>query len=308
MTLTPTLTPTPTLTLPPRQQLRKRLTRGEMIVAPGIYDAYGARFVEQAGFDCVYMTGNGVSASLLGKPDVGLIDLSLFAAHAHRAAACVNIPLICDADTGYGNAVNVAYTVREFEAAGVAGIHIEDQVAPKRCGHLPGSRPVISMEEHTGKIEAAVTARRDPDFIIIARTDAAAGMGLDEAIRRGKNYRRAGADVIFVELKNSPTILQDMRRVTAEIDAPCLINIDGGGTLGALSVPEIAALGFRIAIFPGLGRNAAGFALREAVGALKRDGSTHAVRDRMLSLKEYNDVLGLGDVEVWENKFLLGKS
>ena len=294
--------------LTPRQQLRQRLTHGEMIVAPGIYDAYGARFVEQAGFDCVYMTGNGVSASLLGKPDVGLIDLSLFAAHAHRAAACVSIPLICDADTGYGNAVNVAYTVREFEAAGVAGIHIEDQVAPKRCGHLPGSRPVISMEEHAGKIEAAVAARRDPDFIVIARTDAAAGLGLDEAIRRGQCYRTAGADVVFVELKNSPTILQDMKRVTTEIDAPCLINIDGGGTLGALSVPEIAALGFRIAIFPGLGRNAAGFALREAVGALKRDGSTHAVRDRMLTLKEYNDVLGLSDVEVWEKQFLLGKS
>lgn len=294
--------------LTPRQQLRQRLTHGEMIVAPGIYDAYGARFVEQAGFDCVYMTGNGVSASLLGKPDVGLIDLSLFAAHAHRAAACVSIPLICDADTGYGNAVNVAYTVREFEAAGVAGIHIEDQVAPKRCGHLPGSRPVISMEEHAGKIEAAVAARRDPDFIVIARTDAAAGLGLDEAIRRGQCYRTAGADVVFVELKNSPMILQDMKRVTTEIDAPCLINIDGGGTLGALSVPEIAALGFRIAIFPGLGRNAAGFALREAVGALKRDGSTHAVRDRMLTLKEYNDVLGLSDVEVWEKQFLLGKS
>jgi 2,3-dimethylmalate lyase len=290
--------------LTPRQQLRKRLTEGEMIVGPGIYDAYGARFVEQAGFEMVYMTGNGVSASLLGKPDVGLIDLSLFAAHAHRAAACVNIPLICDADTGYGNAVNVAYTVREFEAAGVAAIHIEDQVAPKRCGHLPGSRPVISMEEHAGKIEAAVAARRDPDFIIIARTDAAAGMGLDEAIRRGKRYRKAGADVVFVELKNSPTILQDMKRVTAEIDAPCLINIDGGGTLGELTVPEIAALGFRIAIFPGLGRNAAGFALREAIGTLKRDGSTKAVRDRMLSLKEYNEVLGLADVEAWEQQYL----
>ncbi len=290
--------------LTPRQHLRKRLTEGEMIVGPGIYDAFAARFVEQAGFDAVYMTGNGVSASLLGQPDVGLIDLSLFAAHAHRAAACVNIPLICDADTGYGNAVNVAHTVREFEAAGVAAIHIEDQVAPKRCGHLPGSRPVISLEEHAGKIEAAVAARRDPDFIIIARTDSATGMGLDEAIRRGQAYRKAGADVVFVELKNSPAILQDLKRVTSEIDAPCLVNIDGGGTLGELTVPEIAALGFRIAIFPGLGRNAAGFALREAIGTLKRDGNTKAMRDRMLSLKEYNEVLGLAEVEDWEKKYL----
>ena len=134
-----------------RQRLRARLTSGPLIVAPGIYDSYGARMVEQAGFDAVYMTGNGVSASLLGRPDVGLIDLTLFAQHAHRAAACVDIPLICDADTGYGNAVNVRHTVREFEAAGVAAIHIEDQVAPKRCGHMPGSRPVIELAEEIGR-------------------------------------------------------------------------------------------------------------------------------------------------------------
>ncbi len=287
-----------------RQQLRKRLTDGSMIVAPGIYDAFGARLVQQAGYEAVYMTGNGVSASLLGQPDVGMVDLTLFAAHAHRAAACVDIPLICDADTGYGNAVNVRHTVREFESAGVAAIHIEDQVAPKRCGHLPGSRPVVSLAEHAGKIEAAVAARRDPDFLIIARTDAATGLGLDEAIRRGQAYRKAGADVVFVELKNSPTILDDLRRVTAETDAPCLVNIDGGGKLGALTVPEIEVLGFRIAIFPGLARNAAGFAIREALGALRRDGNAAAVRDRMFSLQEYNQVLDLGAVEQWERRYM----
>ena len=299
---------TATQKLSPRQRLRQRLTSGPMIAAPGIYDAFGARIVEQAGFECAYMTGNGVSASLLGRPDVGLLDLGLLAAHAHRAAACIEIPLICDADTGYGNAVTVAHTVREFEAAGVAAIHIEDQVAPKRCGHLPGSRPVISLEEHAGKIAAAVAARRDEDFIIIARTDAAAGQGLDEAIRRGRAYRKAGADVVFVELKNSPTILDDLKRVTSGIDAPCLVNIDGGGKLGKMSVPEIEALGFRIAIFPGLGRAAAGYALREAIGTLKRDGNTQAVRDRMLSLKEYNDILGLPEIEAWEKKFLIDRS
>src|SRR5689334_10250769 len=176
-----------------RQRLRRRLTEGPMLVAPGIYDAYGARLVQQAGFEAVYMTGNGVSASLLGRPDVGLVDLTMIASHAHRVAACVDIPLICDADTGYGNAVNVRRTVEEFEAAGVAAIHLEDQISPKRCGHLPGSRPVIEMEEHLGKIEAALAARRDPDFIVIARTDAASGFGIDEAIRRGKAYRKAGA-------------------------------------------------------------------------------------------------------------------
>lgn len=278
-----------------------------MIVAPGIYDAYGARFVEQSGFEAVYMTGNGVSASLLGRPDVGLIDLTLFATHAHRAAACVDIPLICDADTGYGNAVNVRRTVEEFEAAGVAAIHIEDQVSPKRCGHLPGSRPVVEMDEQVGKIEAAIAARHDPDFLIIARTDAAAGQGLDEAIRRGKAYRDAGADIVFVELKSSPDVVEQLRRVTSEIDAPCLVNVEEGGRLGDLSASELDALGFRIAIYPGLGRYAAGFGIRDALGTLKRDGSTKKARERMLTFREYNDVLGLRDVEEWEQRFLFRK-
>ena len=162
-----------------RRRFRERLAVKKLIVAPGIYDAYGARMVEQAGFEAVYMTGNGVSASLLGRPDVGLVDLTLLSRHAHYAAACIDIPLICDADTGYGNAVNVRHAVREFEAAGVAAIHIEDQMTPKRCGHLPGARPVIELSEAVGKIEAAIAARRDPDFVIIARTDVASGQGID---------------------------------------------------------------------------------------------------------------------------------
>jgi 2-methylisocitrate lyase-like PEP mutase family enzyme len=276
-----------------------------MIVAPGIYDAYGARFVEQAGFEAVYMTGNGVSASLLGRPDVGLIDLTLLSQQAHRAAACVDIPLICDADTGYGNAVNVQHTVREFEAAGVAAIHLEDQVAPKRCGHLPGSRPVVDMNEQVGKIEAAVAARRDPDFMIIARTDAASGHGLDEAIRRGKAYRTAGADIVFVELKSSPRIVEELKRVTGEIDAPCLVNVEELGELGQLTAAQLGEIGLRIAIYPGLGRYAAGYGIREALGALKRDGTTREARERMLTFREYNAALGLSDIEDWEKRFLM---
>ena len=290
-----------------RGRLRRRLTDGPMIVAPGIYDAFGARFVEQAGFEAVYMTGNGVSASLLGRPDVGLIDLTLIAGHAHRVAACVDIPLICDADTGYGNAVNVRRTVEEFESAGVAAIHLEDQVSPKRCGHLPGSRPVVAMEEHVGKIEAAVAARRDPDFIIIARTDAAAGHGLEEAIRRGKAYCKAGADVIFVELKGSPNVIEELKRVVSEIDAPCLVNVEEAGKVGELSATELEKLGFRIAIYPGLARYAAGYAIRESLNVLKRDGSTKQARDRMLSFKEYNDALKLPEIEEWERKYLFSR-
>jgi 2-methylisocitrate lyase-like PEP mutase family enzyme len=163
---------------------------------------------------------------------------------------------------------------------------------------------VIELAEAAKKIEAAVAARSDPDFIIIARTDSAAGHGLDDAINRVQTFRKAGADVLFVELKTSPTILEDMKRITSSVDGPCLVNIDGGGKLGELSAAEIEKLGFRIAIFPGLARNAAVFAIREAVNALKRDGNTKTVSDRMVTMKEYNEVLQLGDVEEWERKYL----
>jgi len=287
-----------------RQRLRKRLASGPVIVAPGIYDAYGARLVEQGGFEAAYMTGNGVSASLLGRPDVGLVDLTMITSHARRVAAAVEIPVICDADTGYGNAVNVRRTVEEFEAAGVAAIHLEDQASPKRCGQLPGARPVIELAEAVGKIEAAVAARRDPEFIIIARTDSAEAHGLDEAIKRAKAFRKAGADVLFVEMKSGPTILEDLKRVTSEVNAPCLVNMGAGGKLDELDADGIGRLGLRIAIYPGLERAAAGFAIREALAVLKRDGNTGALRGRMLGLREYNDALGLGEVEEWEKKYL----
>lgn len=289
-----------------RRRLRERLASGKIVVAPGIYDAYGARFVAQAGFEAVYMTGNGVSAALLGRPDVGLVDLTLLSQHAHRAAAAVDIPLICDADTGYGNVVNVRRTVEEFEAAGVAAIHIEDQVSPKRCGQLPGARPVIELAEAIGKIEAAAAARRDPDFIIIARTDAAESRGLNEAIRRAQAYVKAGADVAFVEIKAGPSILDDLKRIAAAVPAPCLVNVDAGGKLAELTADEVGALGMRLAIYPGLARCAAGFAIQAACAALKRDGSTRAVRERMLSPQQYNAALGLDEIEAWEKKYLQG--
>lgn len=287
-----------------RKQLRTRLETGPMIVAPGISDSFGARLLEQAGFEVAYLGGGSTSALLLGKPDFGLIDLTLMTQHAHRVASCIDIPLVCDADTGFGNVVNVRHTVHEFEAAGVAAIHIEDQVAPKRSGHMPGSRPVIEFGEAVRKIEAAVAARRDPDFVIIARTDAAPGSGLDEAIRRAQAFRKAGADVCFVELKTTPNVLEDLRRVTESVDAPCLVNVDGGGKLGQLKKSQIEAAGLRMAIYPGLGRYAAGFAIREALNVLKRDGDINAISDRMLTMQEHTEILGAADFNEWERKYL----
>jgi 2-methylisocitrate lyase-like PEP mutase family enzyme len=286
-----------------RHKLRQRLTAGPIVIAPGIYDAYGARFVEWMGFEAAYLTGNGVSACLLGKPDVGLVDLTLIAAHARRIAACIAIPLISDADTGYGNVVNVRATVAEFEAAGVAAIHIEDQVSPKRCPLLPGAVEVVKLPEAAAKIEAAVAARSDPDFLIIGRTDSAMGLGLDDAIARARAFRQAGADAVFVSLEASESILEDLKRVIAEVDAPCLVNVDTG-TLPLVEAAELQRLGARIAIYPHLQRGAAGFALKETLGALKRDGTTAAVRPRLLPAKDYNDVLGIADIDAWEKTFL----
>jgi 2-methylisocitrate lyase-like PEP mutase family enzyme len=290
------------MSLSPRKKLRNRLSQRALLVAPGVYDAFGARFVEQEGFEAAYLTGNGVSACLLGRPDVGLVDLTLLVSHAHRVAAAIGIPLICDADTGYGTAVNVRRTVEEFEAAGVSAVHLEDQVSPKRCGHLPGARPVVSLEEHRKKIEAAVVARHDPDFVIIARTDAAAGLGLEEAIRRGREYRAAGADVIFVELKEATE--DELARVTGEIDAPHLVNVEEAGKLAHLGTADLERLGFRVAIYPGLARYAAGYAIRDALRILRTDGSTRAARERMLTFMEYNEALKLPEIEDWERRYL----
>jgi 2,3-dimethylmalate lyase len=290
-----------------RQQLRQRLASAgrtaPALIAPGIYDGYGARMLAQAGFDLAYMTGNGVSACLLGRPDVGLVDLSMMAGHARHVAACIDLPLICDADAGYGGVVGVRRTVEEFEAAGVAGIHIEDQLSPKRCAQLPGARSVLGFDAAVDKIAAAVAARNDPDFLIIARTDSAASAGLEEAIRRARAFESVGAGAVFVELKGHAGILDDIRRVADSISIPCMVNIDAGGPLGGLEAAHLHEHGIALAIYPGLLRNTVGWAMRNALQHLRRDGNTAAMRGQMLSGQEYSDVLGLPAVEQWEARF-----
>src|SRR5690606_31812713 len=197
----------------PRARLRELLAGPGPVVAPGAYDALSARPVEQAGFDVVYMTGFGTTASLIGRPDVGLLSGTEMVDNARRIAAAVDVPVIADADTGYGNAINVVRTVQSYEQAGVAGVHIEDQVMPKKCGHMSG-KAVIGADEMVGKIRAAVSARRDPDFVVIARTDAAAVEGLDAALERARAYAEAGADLLFVE---APTSEDDIARVAGEL-------------------------------------------------------------------------------------------
>lgn len=226
-------------------RLRELLSQGGLVAAPGAYDCITARLVEQAGFEAVYMTGAGTAATL-GYPDYGLVTMSEMAENAGRIAAAVRIPVIADADTGYGNELNVVRTVREFEQRGVAGIHLEDQGFPKKCGHLE-NKVVVPLEEYTAKIRAAAAARRDPDFVIIARTDARAVLGFDEAIRRANAALAAGADVAFVE---APQSLDEVAEVPRLVQGPCLLNLVWRGKTPDVPLDQAQMLGYKLAILP----------------------------------------------------------
>jgi 2,3-dimethylmalate lyase len=250
-------------------QLRRMLNEPGIIVAPGAYDGISARLIERHGFKTVYMTGAGTAASALGQADLGLTTLTEMATHAGHIASCISLPLIADADTGYGNPLNVIRTVREYERAGVAALHLEDQVFPKKCGHIAG-KAVIPMKEFAEKIRAAAENRTDPDFVIIARTDARAVNGIDDAIARGLRYREAGADVIFVE---APTSREEMERVAREIKAPLLSNQVPGGKTPGLTVTELEKLGYKIVIFPVVSLMSATLAIESALTKLKEHGT-----------------------------------
>ena len=229
------------------RRLRELLAGPNMLVAPGAYDGITARMIEQAGFSALYMTGAGTSASL-GFPDYGLLSMTEMVDNAARMARAVSLPLIADADTGYGNELNVIRTVQEHERAGTAGIHIEDQVSPKRCGHLDG-KELVPLDDYLAKIRAAVATRRDPDFVIIARTDARSVLGLDEAIARANAALAAGADVAFVE---SPETLEEVQAVPRRVNGPCLLNVVWGGKTPQVDMRDAQAMGYRVAILPGV--------------------------------------------------------
>jgi 2-methylisocitrate lyase-like PEP mutase family enzyme len=246
-------------------RLRELLDAGELIVAPGVYDGISAALVGKLGFSAAYMTGAGVCASGYGLPDIGLLTLSEMAGRAAVLAGLLDVPLIADADTGYGSPINVVRTVREYEQAGVAAIQLEDQVFPKRCGHLAG-KDVIDADAFALTLRAAVNARRDPDTVIIARTDARAALGIDEAIRRANRYAQAGADVIFVE---APQSIEEVEQIAADVDAPLLLNVVPGGLTPEVDHQRLAELGYRIAIHPGAALAAVVPAAIEALGGLR---------------------------------------
>ena len=282
-------------------RLRELLGSGQTIVAPGAFDPLAARLVEEAGFAAVYMTGFGTSAALLGRADVGLLTMTEMADNAGRIAACVDIPLIADADTGYGNPLNVIRTVGAYEAAGVAGMHIEDQVAPKKCGHMEG-KLVIGAGEMAQKVRAAVDARTDPDFVIIARTDARAVEGLDRALDRARRYRDAGADALFIEALVSEAEIE--AAAAAFPDVPLLFNWAEGGKTPPVGLDRLTELGYRIVIFPIATLLAATAAMRAVLGEIASAGTPAAALSGLPTFGEFTDFIGLPEVREIEQRYI----
>jgi len=283
------------------RRLRELLAGPDLVVAPGAYDGLSARLIAQAGFSLVYMTGFGTAASVLGQPDVGLLTMSEMVGRAAALAAVSgDLPLIADADTGYGNPINVRRTIREYEHAGVAGLHIEDQIWPKKCGHMEGKQ-VIPMDEMVQKIRAAVDARQDPDFVIIARTDANAVNGLEDALLRGQAYREAGADVIFIEAPRSIAELKAIKQTFP--DVPLLYNWAESGKTPLLSLDEIHALGFKLVIFPVSMLFAATHAMLELLEQLKRGETPSAYAERMVTFAQFTQNIGLPEIQELERHY-----
>lgn len=270
------------------------------LVLPGCYDALGARLIEQAGFDAAYMTGFGTTAGLLGRPDVGLLGLGEMVDNARRVVSAVDVPVLADADTGYGNQINVMRTVQEYERAGVSGLHIEDQVLPKKCGHME-NKAVVSADEMVGKVRAAVAARQNDDLLLVARTDARAPLGVDEAIRRAYRCHEAGADVLFVEALQGP---DELARVAAEFsEVPLLFNWVEGGKTPPLTYAEVSELGFAMILMPIGALLAAAAAMQSFLARLKQDGTPAGFVDELMPFGTFTDLIGLPEIDELEARF-----
>ena len=280
--------------------LRNLINSKEFLLLPGCFNPLSARLVEQAGFPAAYITGAGVASNLLGYPDIGLTSYAEVLSAARCITQVTDIPIICDTDTGFGNAVNVIRTVREFEAAGIAGIQLEDQQHPKKCGHTEG-KLLVSKEEMVQKVKAAVDTRKDENFVLVIRTDAIAVNGIDDALDRANAYAEAGADVIFVE---APQNIEQMRRVTSTIKTPLLANmVEGGGKTPILPSSELASLGYTLAIYPTALWMASIKAMQEVLGVLKATGTSLAYAEHMVSFQEMFEIVGRSAYAELEKKY-----
>jgi 2-methylisocitrate lyase-like PEP mutase family enzyme len=277
-----------------RAELRRKVEGQGLVVAPGVFDMISARIADRLGFDALYMTGYGIAASHLGLPDAGLASATDMISRVRQIAEGTTTPLIADGDTGYGGLLNVQHTVRAYEAAGAAAIQIEDQEMPKKCGHTLGRR-VVELDEMTAKIRVAVDSRTDPDFLIIARTDARTALGLDEALRRGRAFAEAGADVLFIE---SPEDEAEMERIGAAFDKPLVANMVEGGRTPVLGAERLAEIGYGLAIYPATGFLAVAAALDAVYGRLRDTGSSLDVNVPLYDFDAFSRMIGFE--QVWE--------
>jgi 2-methylisocitrate lyase-like PEP mutase family enzyme len=283
----------------PRQRMRQLIGQEGYTMAPGAHDTLTARLVEAAGFDAVYLTGGGYSRAN-GYPDLGLLTLGENLRFVATTVEAVQIPVIADADTGYGNALNVIRTVREYEKAGAAAFHLEDQVSPKKCGHYEG-KEVVAAAEMVGKIHAAVDTRQDADLVLIARSDARAALGLRAAIDRVNAYLEAGADVGFVE---APQSVEELRIIGREVEGPTFANVFEGGKTPMLPAAELAAMGFRLGIYPSQTQRAAIRAAQRVLRAMREDGDTRRVEDLLATFDEREAAVGTAHWRALEAKYL----
>ena len=283
-----------------RKALRSRLAEDRVLVLPGAADAITARVIEETGFEAIYVTGAGFANASFGRPDIGLITLTEVRDHVRRIADVVKVPLVVDADTGYGGVLNVSRAVRELEDAGAAAIQIEDQAEPKRCGHFDGNT-LISPDEMVRKLTAALEARRDPDLVLIARTDAYQSEGLEGAVSRAQQYVAAGADALFIE---APTSLADLKLLPSLIDAPLIANMVEGGKTPLTNAAELGEMGYRVALFANTALRSAVHAVQESMRVLAEEGDTKSLWSKMLTWEERQRLIGLPEMQALEARLL----
>jgi len=289
---------------PPNQakRLRKLLSGDKLVQAPGASDSLTARLVEQAGFPAVYMTGFGTTAVRIGAPDIGLLTQTEMATHARDMVRATSVPIIADADTGYGGPANIERAVREYQQAGVAAIHLEDQALPKRCGQMAGLK-LVSAEEMVDRLQCAISVRGEDDLVIIARTDSLPTIGREEAIRRAGVYREAGADLVFVDAVRT---LDDARALAAAINAPIMVSVVEGNETTQVTADELYDMGFSLAVYALSTLLSATWAIREVLDELRETGTTHGKLDRMMTYYEFSDVVGLDHYKELDDKYGAG--
>ena len=271
------------------ERIRSLLKQKGVLVMPGVYDALSAKIAARAGFEVIFITGYSVSATLLGEPDFGLLTQTEMLAAARRICSVVDLPVIVDADTGYGNAINVIRTVHELTRAGAAGMFLEDQVWPKRCGHMQGKQ-VIPLEEQLNKLRAAIDARKGGDLYIVARTDARQALGLKEAIRRGVAFKQAGADAVFIE---APESRDEMRDIARNVPGPLVANMLERGVTPLMGPTELKELGFQLIVWPLAALYASAQALTTVYAVLREDGTTVRILNHLLPFDQFHDIVGL---------------